>query len=270
MQMGLAAVLIHALHAPLEDREIAFNGVGMNGRDFLVHILTGAVIGCAVAREMSADAVIDARLVGHHDRLFSYILHDDRHDGFRGHIVHDHGASLARIAIDQREHLHLVVERAALGSALDAADEGLANLDDAAARTEGSKVAGAHRFANPVREKPCALIGDFEDAMELMGADALLAARHQVGRLKHLVERDARVLEHGADLGGELTLAIATAMKADTDALGRVGLDLGYAINAAAMRAYGNAAPDDGFEVRESRFLVMKMGSGKNGHRLAP
>lgn len=47
------------------------------------------------------------------------------------------------------------------------------------------------------------------DAVELVSGNALLAAGHQVDGLKHPMERDAAMPEHGGDLHGELLAASA-------------------------------------------------------------
>jgi len=83
--------------------------------------------------------------------------------------------------------------------------------------------------------------------VELVRADALLGAAEQVDCLKHLVERDARVLENRADLDRELFFAITALVEAVADALRRVRLDLADAINAPAMRADWAVRPQPAF-----------------------
>jgi hypothetical protein len=46
--MLLTAMLVDALHATLENAEITLNRVAMNRWHFIIDILTGAVVGCAV------------------------------------------------------------------------------------------------------------------------------------------------------------------------------------------------------------------------------
>ena len=86
--------------------------------------------------------------------------------------------------------------------------------------------ASAPCFADTVSKEPCTLVGDLKNSVQLMGADALLAAGHHVEGLEHLVERDASMLKHGANLHGELFFAVAAAIQAEADSLGSVGLDL--------------------------------------------
>src|SRR5207248_8490669 len=139
---------------------------------------------------------------------------------------------------DKTKHRHFVrVTAARIAAALFPADVSLINLDSAAASAEWREITFAHRLADTVGKEPSRFVGDFENAMQLVGRDTILAARHEVDGLKHLMERDAGVLEHGAHFHGELTLAATAAPKADADALGRVSLDLREPLDTAAMRA---------------------------------
>ena len=222
MQIGFAAMLINTLHAALEDAEIAFDCVAVDGGHLIIVILTGAVVGSAVRGEMMMNAAIDVTFVGHDNRFARYVRLNNRHDGCSGYSVHNHRPSLAGVAVDQRQHLHLMVLSAHFRSALDATDESLVNLDDTTARTERGKVARAHRFTDAIGQKPRAPIGDLQNTVQLMRRNTLLAGNHQVGGLQHLVQRDAGVLKHGADLRSELALAVTTAPQAFADALSRV------------------------------------------------
>ena len=80
------------------------------------------------------------------------------------------------------------------------------------------------------------------------------------------MQRHPSVLEHRTDLHRELTLALAAAPQADADALLGVGLDLGDAVHAAAVRAHRLSAPDHLLKVGEGGFLVVKLGAGQDGH----
>ena len=67
--------------------------------------------------------------------------------------------------------------------------------------------------------------------MQLMGADALLAAGHQVGGLKPLVQLDVAALENRADGGRKFALARPT-----TPQTGAAALYRRYPIKAATAR----------------------------------
>jgi hypothetical protein len=150
--------------------------------------------------------------------------------------------------------------------ALLAADVSLVDLDNAALPAERRQLPSAHRFTNAVRQKPRRLVGDFENAVELMGRDTLLAAGHQIDGLEHLVQRHAGMLEHGADLDGELAFAMAAAPQAKPNALDRVGSDPGDPIQCATMRANRSVRPKDTLKIGKSLFFVMEVGAGQNGH----
>lgn len=62
--------------------------------------------------------------------------------------------------------------------------------------------------ADAVPHEPCRLVRDLERAVELMGADALLAAAHQEEGQKPLVERNVALLEHSANRDSELAAAV--------------------------------------------------------------
>ena len=94
------------------------------------------------------------------------------------------------------------------------ADESLVNLDRATATAHGRQIAGAHSLAQPVCHKPCGFVRYLQRPMELMGADALLAGRHQERGLEPLMERNMAGLEHGSDLGREILATRLAAAQA--------------------------------------------------------
>jgi hypothetical protein len=92
------------------------------------------------------------------------------------------------------------------------ADLRLVNIDSATFVAKGlCQITGTQGFAYTVSEKPRALVLDFENAVQLVGADALLAGHDQVNGLQHLGEGQASVFKHSANLDGEL-LATLTAL----------------------------------------------------------
>ena len=82
--------------------------------------------------------------------------------------------------------------------------------------------------------EPCGLVGDFQRAVQLVGAKALLAARHQMRGLKPLVQLHMAALENGADCGRKFALAGPT-----TAQTGAAALHWRNAIKAATARAEG-------------------------------
>src|ERR1700730_2329031 len=65
--MLLFAVLVHASHATLKDRIIAFDGVGVNDS---AHIFLGRMIDGLMHPEFLAKTLIGAVLVSHHECFF--------------------------------------------------------------------------------------------------------------------------------------------------------------------------------------------------------
>ncbi len=102
--------------------------------------------------------------------------------------------------------------------------------------------------------------------MKLMRADALFAGRHQVDRLKHLVQRNVRALKNRADLDRKLLAAIATF----TEAKARFAKIVMLAAHRAAMRANRTLGPKHAFQMLEGFGFIVKVGLRKDGHWLSP
>ncbi len=92
---------------------------------------------------------------------------------------------------------------------------------------------------------------------ELVAADALLAAAHQVGRLKPQVQLDVAALEHRADRHAALLAAGVALVEARP---GRGAAHTLHAIRAAAVRADGAVRPDDALQLRIGGVFVLKEG----------
>lgn len=89
----LGAMLIDALHAPLEDREEAFNCVAMNLRIGGINILATVMRGGAVRREMPVHVAILAAKARHYQdgfrkapyvRTGSFLRYDEDQTGAYG------------------------------------------------------------------------------------------------------------------------------------------------------------------------------------------
>lgn len=269
MKVLLAAVLVDALHAALEDGERALNRVGVDGAVHEVDVLALAVPGEAVAAgEGRRELSVLARLVGHHTGFLGDVLLEDREQGLGAEIIDDHGALLARVPVDEAQHLVLVSVATALLLALGllgavVADEGLVDLDNATAAAHGGQGAVAHGLTDAVGQEPRALVGDAEEAVDLVAAHALLGRAHEVGGLEHLRERDMGALEDGADLHRELLAARLLSALAEAKA--------GFAeivvlTHGAAVRAHRTLRPESRFKMGEGCFFAVKVGLGQDGH----
>lgn len=260
VQVLLAAVLVHALHAALEDAEVALDGVRV---DIAAHVFTGLVGGEVVAREVLADAGVVAGFVGVERGFLGNVLADDRHQGGNLEIVNDHAFGAASGAVNEGQHLHLVVVSGLLFHARLATDEGLIDLDHAATSAEARKRIVAHRFADAVRHEPRGLEGDTKSAVELVAADALLAGTHQIDRLQPEVHRNVAGFKNGADLDGEGLAARVALVGADA---GGLAAQLASALTFAAVRADTTVRPDARFDIGVSSFFVVELRAGQNGH----
>ena len=80
------------------------------------------------------------------------------------------------------------------------------------------------------------------------------------------MERHTGVFEYGADLDGELLLAVAALLEAHANALGFVRRDRADTVASAAMRANRRASPNYRFEVREGGGFIVKVGLAQDRH----
>ena len=209
VQVMLGTVLIGALHAPLEDAVIVFDRLGVDLRIGEGDVLLVAVVHGVVAAFVEAHGqLVVARLVGEDFGLTGYVSADNRADGGRLQVIDDNAASLLRVAVHERQHLHLVTEVAFFHCARFGANESLVNLDTAAAGTERIQSALAHSFADTVRQEPCRLVLDLKDAVQLVGADTLFAGAHEVDGLQPLRQRQVAFLEDRTNADRELLAAV--------------------------------------------------------------
>lgn len=265
MKVLLAAVLINALHAALEDREIALGAVrGHDSSGLVANVFVFAVVHAIVAREFLADFAILLRFVGLQTRFLGKVLADDRREVAGRDAIDMERANLLRVAIDKREDRILVSGAAAsFRNASLAANECFINLDGAAFAAErNGKRATAERFADAMREEPSRLVLNLEHTMKLVGANALLRRSEEIDGLKHLVQRDMRRLKNSADLHSELLAAVRALAEAEAGLPKVVMLPR----DGAAMRANRAVGPQDALEMRKGGGFVVEVGLRKNGH----
>jgi hypothetical protein len=117
--------------------------------------------------------------------------------------------------VTKAQHRVHVTLALAFGVACLLAEVGLVHLYDLAGAAHGrNKVALAHRFTQAMHHEPCRLVADLEGAMDLMGADALLGARHQEQSGEPLCQGELRALKHSLDRDRELFAAIVALIHA--------------------------------------------------------
>lgn len=237
MQMLFATVLIYALHPALKDAEIAFRRVRMS---IVPHVFFALVVDDLMLGKFLPQRHVVAGLIGHQPCLFGDVFAQDRAD-IMLRDVHKHCAlGLAGVAVDQRQHLHLVVPRAADGLPSLPADERFVTFDDAAASAErNGQIASPHGLAKPVRRKPSGVDGAAERAGQLVAGNALLAAAKQVRGLKPLVQLQVSGLENRALGAAELALAVVALPQAKAGAalLVLYPFQSVNAVHSSAMRA---------------------------------
>jgi hypothetical protein len=114
MQMLLAAMLIHAFHATLEDRIIALDGVGMN---LAAYIFIRFVTDAFMARKVISEREIMAAFVGHHRGVFRNIGLNNWNDISGACAINMERANLPAFSIDKRQYSVLVAMAAPLNRA---------------------------------------------------------------------------------------------------------------------------------------------------------
>ena len=262
MQMLLRAMLVNAFHAALEYGKETFDGIRMNRAINAGNIFPRAMVNRAVLREGQRERRIVRRVVGHYPRFLGDVSAQDRHNGCGLQVFDDHAARTASGTVNQRQNLMLLrVSGLRLRLGLVSADERFICLDHAALTSEWSKRALAHRFADTVRHKPCALERNAKRAVQLIRANALLARRDQEDRLQPETQGNVAGLEDRPDLDRERLAAVVALVRADARTF---AIHRAVALDAAAMRADGAFRPDTRFDESVSGFFVVKVCGGKN------
>lgn len=105
-QVLLSAVLVDAFHAALEDREEAFNRVGVNAA---ADIFAGGVLDRLMGRKLGAGLGVEAAFVGVEDRRAANVGDDDLADRGRISAIDVEGANRAT-ALDQRDDRALATD----------------------------------------------------------------------------------------------------------------------------------------------------------------
>ena len=271
VQMVMGAMLVNALHATLEDREEALDGIGMDVRVFEVDVFLDRMTHYAVIGEEAAKVGIAVgvlrRFVSHDVSGQGYVRHHDRAQGRGFEVVHDNATRLASGTVDQGEHFVLVFVATAFLLALRllgviVADEGFVDLNRATVGTEDIHSAVFHGFADSVAHEPSGLQGNAQSPMQLIGADALLAAGYQEDSLKPEIHRDMAGFENGANLDGKGLAAVIALVSAYA---GTLAVHLADALHAATVGAYWATRPKMGLYELVSGLFIVKVFCGKNG-----
>jgi hypothetical protein len=267
MQMFLADMLVNAIDAALENREVSLSGIG--GR-IAADVLLLRVIDSAVTGEPPASLPVHAALVGSQMRSnINFGLKDWAQ--ICGSDLLDMMGTDPPFTFDQSDDGFFrrgISISAVPGSA---ADESFVRLNKFALAAERPGVVNVevhHRFAEAMRQEPCGLQRDAEDTMQLVGAHALLAGAQQVHCLQPDMQFDMAGLEDGADLDSEGFAAGVAFVDANAGAL---ALQRPALVNDAAVRAWPAVGPQSPLDKPISGFFAVKMCGRKDGwHGVSP
>ena len=127
VQVSLADVVEGAVNATLEEREMAFDRVGMH-EAAEPHIFLGGMVDAGMAGELIADLRVDRAAVGHHVRFARGVLDDDGAKVLARH-VGDMKAPGLTVSLDQGNDRHLAAGAAADALALPSVFIGLFAAD---------------------------------------------------------------------------------------------------------------------------------------------
>src|SRR5580693_2082186 len=278
VQMLFLAVLVHAFHAALEDRIVAFDGVGMDRFDvqpvgfvdpsLMANVLILAVSDGAVSGKFVANIVVVLCLIGHHGSFARNVFANDRHDVGDRRTV-DMEAAGRTAAFDKGQDGVFVrpAWTAFLGAAeatarrllaaftVNGTDESFVGFNDAAIPAHRGHADDAHCLADAVRHEPCGFERHAQGPRELIAGDTLFAGAKQVHRLEPQVHRDVAILEHSPDLHGELFAALVALVEANAGCLPR---HLADPVEAPAMGANGAVGPHAGLNPSDSGGLVLE------------
>jgi hypothetical protein len=279
VQMFFTAMLVDALHAALEDRIVALNGVGGDGGSFDNGLAIGAqlvsdlvpvanvffigVVHRFMAGEIATNFHVVAGFVGHEIAFRADVFPQDRRNVGNGGAVNVEATGRAA-AFNQGQYGILERGRAAaaLGLAFQTTDESFVGFHDLASAAQGANAGHAHCLADTVRHEPSGLEGHAQGPGKLVAGDALLAGAKQVHRLKPQVHGDVAVLENSANLDGELLAALVAFPEANP---GRLATHLADPVNPAAVRANRAVRPHSGLNPSDSGGFGLHNLGGKDG-----
>lgn len=243
VQVVMPAMLVHALQATLKHREEAFNSVGVDSAVNLGNILILSVAGETVTPiKYVVDAAVLSGLIGHYPSFTSDVLAQYWQDGGCLHIVDNNRTGLTSSAVYRRENFVLVVKATALLvvlglDSLAVTDKGFIHFQGAATRFEHGKAVIAHGFADTVSYEPSRFEGDTKGAVQLFGANPLLAGRNQEDGLKRQMQRNMARFKNSAHFYSERLAAVVALVNTNT---GRSTFKFCYVLHCRSAGIQGN------------------------------
>jgi hypothetical protein len=271
VQVLLAAMLVNAFHAALEDAVEALNRIRVDRNARLavrVAVFLPAMVNSVMLGELTAQLGVTFGLIRHHVAFAIQVGANDRQNVLFLDAIDVERAGRAA-ALNKRQNDMLVVRAALCFHAGLSANESFVDLYNRALAAHRSQAALAHGFTNAVSNKPSSFEIDAEHSTELIGAEALLATAKQVHGLKPDMHRHMAFLENGSDFDSEWLAAGIALVCAEPRAL---SLQRATFLDNATMRANSPVFPNDGFDVGVCGLLVAEAGLIKDGlgHCLSP
>ena len=265
VQVGLVAMLVNALHAALEDAEIAFDGVGVN---VTTNVFISGVSSEIMGSEGFGEFLVPLGFVSVDGCLFGNIRLQDRQQGGNPKVFDDNAFGFAGSPVNQSQDFILVSATTGGFGLLElVADESFINFNNATTSAEINGAAVIHCQTNTMRHEPSGLEGDAKGAVKLVAGNALLAGAHQVDSLQPEVHGDVASLKDGADLDGEGLAARIALIGADT---GRSAVHFAGPFTFATMRADPAIRPNPRLNIGVSGGFIVELRTGKNGHDRPP
>ena len=165
------------------------------------------------------------------------------------HILGMEEAEFSAALLDANNHfLFVVLQALPMFAALYAANESLIHLHNA---IQWLRIDFLHRSANAMAEIPCSLVGDAEDALQLVGAHAFLGLAEKVDAQEPLPQRQVQIVKDRSGGDGELIAAsIAIELAALYDLRNLVGR---------APWAHNGVRPAESFEVFAALVFAAKL-----------
>jgi len=267
-------MLVNAVNAALEDREIALDGIGVNlflDEGFVIdhtalaaNVFLGGMIDGSVRGEIPAKTSIDVGFVGDEPAIPVGVLGDDRVQHLCGH-VRDMEAPHRAAALDQGHDRLLGLgrfESPVLGSG---ADIGFVGFDGLAFATDRGKEHArlvVHGFADAVTEEPSGFHAATEHALNLVSRNALFAGAHEMDDLQPQLQGQMGRLEDGPHSDGKGLLAGVALVEPRT---GGLALQATQALPLPAVMADGAGRPKPSLDIGEGGGFILEVGGGKNG-----
>jgi hypothetical protein len=262
LQVLFAHLLINPNQTALKNAEIALGGVGMHSaivaiaRELFL-VLNGFVLASRHQEFVRLSAVGMQYGSGFHALLNG--LPHLAHAALINHFGTDRSAAFNQSDKTPVFGPHFPVSGAGFWGG---DDFSLICLDNDAGTANRVSRTGVHRFTDAVAKEPRGFQPTAKSALQLAGADAFLAAAHEVHGLQPDPQRHVAGFENGPHADGKRFLTGIALVQART---GGFAVQLANALGPFAVKAYRTMGPQFGFDIRKGGVFVVEMIGGKCG-----